>query len=169
MFIWEWNDSSSETNISLKFEMLWVKTFQIAKVNTGKTSVTRVEQKTIHCLIFAFRTTNAVLDPDRAQSSWRPWPQERLLFKPSTITKQHGYQCGCCRTCWRVQGAFSPVSVLKCCLLGRLIDRLAVDYLCVQQERTQNNFPLEIADILRSAHYYLRSVPNEREKLECFI
>ena len=169
MIIWEWNDSPSETNISLKFEMLWVKTFQIAKVNTGKTSVTRVVQKTIHCLIFAFRTTNAVLDPDRAQSSWRPWPQERLLFKLSTITKQHGYQFGCCRTCWRVQGAFSPVSVLKCCLLGRLIDRLAVDYLCVQQERTQNNFPLEIADILRSAHYYLRSVANEREKLECLI
>ena len=169
MFIWEWNDSPSETNISLKFEMLWVKTFQIAKVNTGKTSVTRVVQKTIHCLIFAFRTTNAVLDPDRAQSSWRPWPQELLLFKLSTITKQHGYQFGCCRTCWRVQGAFSPVSVLKCCLLGGLNDRLAVDYLCVQQERTQNNFPLEIADILRSAHYYLRSVANEREKLECLI
>ena len=46
-----------------------VKTFQIAKVNTDKTSVTRVIQKPFHCLIFPFRATNAVLDPDRAQPS----------------------------------------------------------------------------------------------------
>ena len=48
----------------LKFEMLWVKTFQIPKVNTNKASVTCVIPKTIHCLIFAFRATNAVLHPD---------------------------------------------------------------------------------------------------------
>ena len=28
-------------------------------------------------LIFAFRATNVLLDPYRAQSSWRSWPQER--------------------------------------------------------------------------------------------
>ena len=63
--------------------MSWVKTFQIAKVNTDKTSITRVIPKTIHYLIFAFRATNAVLDPGRAQPSWRPWPQERPLLKLS--------------------------------------------------------------------------------------
>jgi len=35
-------ESSSATKIFLKFEILWVKAFQIAKVNTEKTSVTRV-------------------------------------------------------------------------------------------------------------------------------
>ena len=46
-----------------------------AKVNTDRTSVSRVIPKTIHCLIFALRATNAVLvllDPDRAQPSKRP-------------------------------------------------------------------------------------------------
>ena len=43
--------------------------------------MTRVMPKTIQCLIFAFRAANAVLDPDRAQPSWRPWPQERPLLK----------------------------------------------------------------------------------------
>ena len=51
-------------SLLLKFEMLWVKTFQIPKVNTDKAYVTCVIPKTIHCLIFAFRATNAVLDPD---------------------------------------------------------------------------------------------------------
>ena len=51
-------------SLLLKFEMLWVKTFQVTKVNTDKASVTCVIPKTIHCLIFAFRATNAVLDPD---------------------------------------------------------------------------------------------------------
>ena len=46
-----------------------VKTFQIPKVNTDTTSVTPVIPKTIHCLIFTSRATNAVLDPDRAQPS----------------------------------------------------------------------------------------------------
>ena len=32
-----------------------VKTFQIAKVNTDKTSMTGIIAKTIHCLILAFR------------------------------------------------------------------------------------------------------------------
>ena len=36
-----------------------------AKVNTGRTSVTRVIPKTIHCFIFTLRATNAVLDPDQ--------------------------------------------------------------------------------------------------------
>ena len=64
--------------------MSWVKTFQIAKVeNTDKTSVTCVIPKTIHCLIFAFRATNAVLNPDQAQPSWCPWPQECPLLKLS--------------------------------------------------------------------------------------
>ena len=45
--------------------------------------MTGVIPKTIHCLIFAFQATNAVLDPDRAQPSWRLWPQERLLLKLS--------------------------------------------------------------------------------------
>ena len=55
----------SATKIFLKFETLLVKTFQIAKVNTDKTSVTRVIPKN-HSLL-NFRATNAVLDPDRAQ------------------------------------------------------------------------------------------------------
>ena len=38
-------ESPSATKILLKLEMLWVKTFQIAKVNTDKTSVTRVIPK----------------------------------------------------------------------------------------------------------------------------
>ena len=42
--------------------------------------------KTIHCLIFTFRATNAVLDPDRAQPSWGPWAQERPLLKLSNMT-----------------------------------------------------------------------------------
>ena len=39
--------------------------------------------KTIHCLILAFRATKAVLDPDRAQPSWRLWPQIRRLKNTS--------------------------------------------------------------------------------------
>ena len=52
------------SSLLLKFERLWVKTFQIPKVNTDKTSVTCVIPKAIYCLIFAFRATNAVLDLD---------------------------------------------------------------------------------------------------------
>ena len=74
-------ESSSATKIFLKFEILWVKTFQIAKVNKDKTYVTRVIPNTIHCLNFAFRATNAVLDPYQAQPSRRLWPQERPLLK----------------------------------------------------------------------------------------
>ena len=80
-------ESYSATKIFLKFEMLcheW-RHFKYAKVNTDKTSVTRVIPKTFHCLIFAFRATNAVLDPDRAQPSWRLWPQERPLLKLSVL------------------------------------------------------------------------------------
>ena len=76
-------ESSAATKIFLKFEILWVKTFQIAKVNTDKTYVTRVTPNTIHCLNFAFRATNAVLDPYQAQPSRRLWPQERPLLKLS--------------------------------------------------------------------------------------
>ena len=43
-------ESLSATKIFLKFEMLKVKTFQTAKVNTDKTPVTRVIPNTIHCL-----------------------------------------------------------------------------------------------------------------------
>ena len=47
---------TSVTKIFLKFEMLWVKTFQIAKVNTDKTSLTCITPKTIHCLICSSRS-----------------------------------------------------------------------------------------------------------------
>ena len=73
-------ESLSATTIFLKFDTLWVKTFQIAKVNTDKTFLTCVIPKTRHCLIFAFRATNVVLDTDLAQYSWHPWPQERPLL-----------------------------------------------------------------------------------------
>ena len=47
---------TSVTKIFLKFEMLRVKTFQIAKVNTDKTSLTCITPKTIHCLICSSRS-----------------------------------------------------------------------------------------------------------------
>ena len=57
------------------------KCYEWRQVNTDKKSVTGVMLKTIRCLIFPFRATNAVLDPYRAQPSWRPWSQERPLLK----------------------------------------------------------------------------------------
>lgn len=74
------------TKIFLKSEMLWVKTFQIVKVNTNKTSVTCTTPKTIHCLILALSTTNAVLDPNQAQPSWYTWPKEQLCCSSSLIS-----------------------------------------------------------------------------------
>ena len=49
-----WVLVSNKDLSEIRNAMSWVKTFQIAKVNTDKTSVTRVIPKTIHCLIFAF-------------------------------------------------------------------------------------------------------------------
>lgn len=85
--------------------------------------------------------------------------------------------------------AFEAIDELKECLrvsievlLDRLNDRLhedmdGVDYLCVQLDRIQNlverasglyNFPLEIADILRSAQVSLRSLADGKEETRLF-
>ena len=75
----------SATKIFLKFEILWVKTFQIAKSKHRHDDVH--DSRYTKTKLFAFRATNAVLDSDRAQPSWRPWPQERLLlFKKKLST-----------------------------------------------------------------------------------
>ena len=90
MFKWEWSEENVQVPFSNKYlseirnAMSWVKTFQIAEVsNTDKTSVNCVILKTSHCLIFAFCTTNSALDLDRAQPSWRPFPQDCPLLKLS--------------------------------------------------------------------------------------
>ena len=97
-------------SLLLKFEMLWVKTFHIPKVNTDKASVTCVIPKTIHCLIFAFRATNAVLDPDVRDlknvrcliitsllySKWQP--RSRVLSLTRRETGRRGtWERGCSR------------------------------------------------------------------------
>ena len=94
LFIWQWGKKNVRVPFSDKdlseFEMLWVQIFQITEVNTDKTSVTRVRPKTFHCSIFAFRATNAVLDPDRVKPSWCRRPQERpLLNKLSNYEKTY--------------------------------------------------------------------------------
>ena len=73
MFIWEWDKEnvrvpSSDKDLSeIRNAMSWVKTLQIAKSKHREDVHDSRYTKTIQCLIFAFRATNAVLDPDRAQ------------------------------------------------------------------------------------------------------
>ena len=69
MIICEWVSFSDKNLSEIRNAMSSVKTFQIAKLNADKTFMTRVMPKKINCLIFAFRATNAVLYPDRAQPS----------------------------------------------------------------------------------------------------
>ena len=89
--------SPSATKIFLKFEMLcheWRHFTDKTSITRqdNKTSITHVMSKTNHCLIFAFRATNAILDPDQAQPSWCLWPQKRLLLKLSNNNEQ--LSCG---------------------------------------------------------------------------
>ena len=96
------------SSLLLKFEMPWVKTFQIPKENTDKTSVTGVTPKIIHCLIFAFRATKVVLDPDVCDlknvrclssllySKWQPRSQVLSLTRRGT-GKRTTWERGCSR------------------------------------------------------------------------
>ena len=75
------HESTSATKIFLKFEMLWVKTFSTQR---RRRAVTCVIQNSLLNLRFSrHKRRTRVLDPDRAQPCWRPWPQERPLLKLS--------------------------------------------------------------------------------------
>ena len=88
-------ESPSATKILLKFEMLWVKTFQIAKINTDKTSVTRVIPKN-HSLLNLRFSRHKRLSRSRPDATfltsvtWRTSAASYVLKTPcSTLSILH--------------------------------------------------------------------------------